>query len=144
VSTSAQHPAPVDRWVDRTMLALLIADGVAVGLLAAFFLPWTVGPTPVVLGTVVTAVTTGIVNLLLARAAAARTTRTAVAALPLAAWLLVYLIFATVSVGGNVMFPGGDGRGGLLLVLGAGPAGFWLLGRAVNGPARATVHTRAG
>lgn len=143
MSTSAQHSDPVDPWVDRTMLALLIADGVAVGLLAVFFLPWTAGPMPVILGPVITAVVAGAVNLLLARAAAARTTRTAVAALPLAAWLLVYLVFAAVSVGGNMMIPG-DGRGGMLLVLGAGPAGFWLLGRAVNGPARPAVPARAG
>lgn len=142
MSTFAQHDAPADPWVDRSMLALLIADGAAVGLLAVFFLPWTAGPMPVILGPVVTAAAAGAVNLLLARAAAARTARTAVAALPLAAWLLVYLVFATVSVGGNMMIPG-DGRGGLLLVLGAGPAGFWLLGRAVGGSSGPTTRARA-
>lgn len=136
-----QHHDRVDTRVDRAILALLVADGVAVGLLSVFFLPWTAGGMPVILGPVITAAVAGAVNLLLARAAVARTTRTALAALPLVAWLLVYLVFLTVSVGGNMMMPG-DGRSGLLLVLGAGPAGFWLIGRAVTNPASAAPAAR--
>lgn len=130
MSTATRQLAPngseAGATIDRLVLTVLAADGIAVGLLSVFFMPLWAGPVPIP----VAALVAGIVNVLLVRAAERRTTRMVVAALPLVGWLAVFALFAIVDGGGTVI--PGDWRAPVLLLLGAGPAAMWLAGRALD------------
>lgn len=107
---------------DAALVALLLADGAAIGLLSAFFLPLHAGSTPVPVMAPVAAVA----NVAMVALAGRLTDRTAVAALPLIGWIVVFLIAGVGGPGGgNVVLPG-DWRSLLLLFLGGVPALLWL------------------
>lgn len=119
-----------DVW-DRLILALLIIDGAAIGVLSVFFLPLWLGPVPFP----VSALVAGAANVLLVRMAARHADRTLVIAAPLIAWGVVYLVFALGRMGGSGVIPA-DWRGAVLVFVGAMPAVMWLtmsgLGRAAE------------
>ncbi|WP_024793788.1 hypothetical protein [Tomitella biformata] len=112
---------------DRLVLALLIVDGAAVGILSVFFLPLTLGSVPFP----ISAFIAGGVNLLLVRTAARDTQQTMLIAAPLIAWGAVYLVFALGRIGGSGVVPG-DWRGALLVFVGAMPAVMWLTTSAMG------------
>ncbi|AOS61722.1 hypothetical protein [Actinoalloteichus hymeniacidonis] len=105
------------RWTDRAVLVVLILDAVLIALLGMFFLPLYVGTVPVP----VSALVAGIANLWLVREAARLSTRVAVVAAPLAAWLTVVVLFAFIRPGGDVVLLD-DWRSLLLLAVGSLPA----------------------
>ncbi len=100
---------------------LLLADGVAIGLVSVFFLPLRAGAAPLP----VIAVVAAAANLAVVMLAARLTDKAAVMALPLAGWLVVYLLAAAGGPGGDKILPS-DWRALLLLFLGLLPAALWL------------------
>lgn len=114
----------------------LVLLAVLLAVVAVLFLPLRVGGTAVPVGALVAAVS----NALLVRAAGARSSSTAVAAAPLAAWLLTVLALATGGPGGDVLVLA-DWRALLLLGAGVLPAVLVLgghLGRSVVRRAQST------
>lgn len=107
------------------ILTLLAVDGVLCALFAALLLPLYIGVIPFP----ITAVLAGALNLALVWAAAQWSTSLRVAGLPLWTWLLTVLVLLLGGPGGDVVFGGTGWRALyplLLLVVGAGPAAWWL------------------
>ena len=100
-----QHPhltATPDRSraLRVVVLALLTVDGVISALLAAFFLPFYIGPVPIPLSAVVS----GLLNAVLVWAAMQWTSSPRVAALPLWAWLLTVAGLTLPGPGDDIVF----------------------------------------
>lgn len=119
--------SPRIRILVLTLLTLLALDGLIVGISSALFLPEYLGRVPFP----VSALVAGGMNLALVWAAGQYTSGRA-AALPLGTFLLTVAALSLGGPGGDVVF-GGDGFLGvealLLVVLGSGPALWWLLSR---------------
>lgn len=116
--------------MNRLLIGLLTAYSVVFAVLEVLYLPVYVGAVPVPVGAFAAALT----NAALVHAAGWFTTRTAVAAAPMIAWLLTVLVLASGGPGGDVLVPG-DWRALLLFGLGLVPAGILLgghLGRAAQ------------
>jgi hypothetical protein len=107
--------------VSRALLALLVLDGALLGAFGLAFTPLYYGPIPVPMGAVLSAL---ILPWLVARAAEIDS-RTAVAAAPLLAWLLVVVVIGLWGPGGDVLLPA---TWQSLLLLGGGVgSGLWAL-----------------
>ncbi|QDQ97221.1 hypothetical protein [Tomitella fengzijianii] len=118
---------PIDSsWGRAALAVLLLADGLAVGLISVFFLPLWVGSVPVPLVILGAA----FANLGLVMLAARFTDRTLLIATPLIGWLVVYLLAAAGGPGGDGVLPS-DWRALLLLFVGLVPAGIHLGNRAL-------------
>ena len=112
---------------DRVIMALLVIDGAAIGVLSVFFLPLWVGGVPMP----VTVLVAGIANLLLVRAAANYADRLLLVSAPLLAWGAVFLILALSSPGGSVIVPA-NLRAALLVLVGVLPAAIWVARRGLQ------------
>lgn len=116
------------------VFVLLGVDGVLSALMAVFFLPLRIGGVPVP----VSALLSGVLNVLLVWVALQWTDNARVAAVPVWTWLLTVLVFSFGGPGDDTVF-GGTGimefAPLLLLTLGALPAA-WLLTRRPPSPGR--------
>lgn len=119
-SPDAPTSAPT-RTAGTGTLALLTFDGFLCALLSVFFLPVYLGGTPFP----VTILFAAVVNLLLVIGARVVTTRPRLAALPLVAWVVGFLVCMVPGPGGDVLLLG-DWRTLLLLVGALAPAGVYL------------------
>jgi hypothetical protein len=107
--------------VNRALLALLVLDGALLGAFGLVFTPLYYGPVPVPMGALLSAL---ILPWLVARAGEIES-RTAVAAAPLLAWLLVVVVIGFWGSGGDVLLPASWQS---LLLLGGGVgSGLWAL-----------------
>ncbi len=133
VRSARQRPDLIeDRGADSVtrivVLGLLAIDGIIGAFAAALFLPLYLGAIPFPVSAVIAAG----VNLALVWAAAQWTTQTRVAAIPLWTWLLTVAVLTFGGPGGDVVFGGSGWRAFypiLLIVVGAGPAAWFLLRR---------------
>jgi len=115
--------------VNRALLALLVLDGALLGAFGLVFTPLYHGPIPVPMGAVLSAL---ILPWLVARAGEIEP-RTAVAAAPLVAWLLVVVGIGLWGPGGDVLLAA-DWQSLLLLGGGIG-SGLWALRGVHDAPA---------
>jgi hypothetical protein len=132
----------------RLQLALLVADAVLLAVLELFYLPLRLGPSHGGVMLPVSALLAAVGTPLLVSWAAALAPRPAVAAGPLAAWVLTVLVFGVAGPGGDVLLPA-DFRSLLLLVAGVLPSGVLLArlpagGRAAVAPAARPLEDSDG
>ena len=120
--------APVSDRLRFMVLAILGVDGVFSALMAVFFLPLRLGSVPLP----VSALLSGVVNMLLVWVALQWTASPRLAALPLWTWLMTVLVFTFGGPGDDIVF-GGTGimefAPLLLIALGALPAAWVLMQR---------------
>ena len=109
----------------RLLLVLLVVDAVLLGMLELLYLPLRLGPGHGGVVVPVSVLLAAVGTPLLVRTAAALAPRLAVAAAPLAAWVLTVLGFGVAGPGGDVLLPA-DFRSLLLLVAGVLPSGVLL------------------
>lgn len=112
--------------MNRVLIGLLTAYSVVFAVLEVLYLPVYVGSIAVPAGAFGAAVS----NVALTQAAGWFSTRTAVVAAPVLAWLVTVLILASGGPGGDVLVPG-DWKALALFMLGLAPAGI-LLGRHMS------------
>ncbi|OBF14473.1 hypothetical protein [Mycobacterium sp. ACS4331] len=139
-----QRPDLTDeRGVDSAsrviVLTLLAVDGVICAVMSALLLPLYIGVVPFP----VSALVAGLVNVALVWAASQWTTETRVAALPLWTWLITTGLLTFGGPGGDIMFGGSGWRAFypiLLIVVGAGPAAWFLIRHNDDKLRRAQAH----
>lgn len=106
-------PAPI---LDRTILGLLVFDGLLSLLLGVLYLPTYLGTVPFP----ISAFISGAVNVALVFGARTVTDRIGLQSLPLVAWICGFLVCATAGPGGDVLLTQ-SWETLLFLVVGAGP-----------------------
>ncbi|MCW4355097.1 hypothetical protein ONR57_17465 [Hoyosella sp. YIM 151337] len=108
--------------LDYIIVAVLCVDGFILGLVSVFFLPSYVGGVPFPLSVFVSAVG----NIVLVEAARRLGFGRAMAAVPVAAWMIAVLLAYAGGPGGDMVIPAADARGLFLVLGGLVPVGFWL------------------
>ena len=127
-----ESSAPVSERLRFMVLATLGVDGVLSAVLAIFFLPLRLGPVPLP----VSALFSGVLNMLLVWVALQWTDSPRLAAVPIWTWLLTVLVFTFGGPGDDIVF-GGTGimefAPLLLIALGALPAAWVLMRHPIVG-----------
>jgi hypothetical protein len=107
-------------WLDRVTLGVLVFDGFLSAVLGVLFLPSYIGAVPFP----ISALVSGLVNVLLVLAARTITGPTRRAGWPLIGWGFGFLLCTFGGPGGDIVLPQ-SWQSLLLLVFGLGPAGYF-------------------